>query len=224
MLQILYTIRYFLCHSHVIRMPFLCLSYVNRMYSHVTRMSFVCHSYLLVCHLYVTPMCSYIICMYSYAIRMSLVCTRMSSVCHSYVIRISLVCHPHVTRIYSYAIRMSLVCHPYVTLMYSYAICMSLVCTLCHLHVTGRWFYHEPSLLLHMDGCESFAQSEIVSFLFITGSYFQIRWCFPGSQLYFSILSLSMVLAWKFCSISYINEWTRLLHLICVNHLKEDMV
>ena len=146
MLQILYTIRYFLCHSHVIRMPFLCLSYVNRMYSHVTHMSFVCHSYLLVCHSYVTPMCSYIICMYSYAIRMSLVCTRMSSVCHSYVIRISLVCHPHVTRIYSYAIRMSLVCHPYVTLMYSYAICMSLVCTLCHLYVTGRWFYHEPSV------------------------------------------------------------------------------
>ena len=143
-------------------------------------MSFVCQSYVLACH--------------SYVIRMSLVCTRMSFVCHSYVliyylyvlvchsyvtgmylyvIRMSLVCHPHATRIYSYAIRMSLLCHPYVTLMYSYAICMSLVCTLCHLYVTGKWFYHETSLLLHMDDCESFAQSEIVSFLFLLGSYFQ---------------------------------------------------
>ena len=71
--------------------------------------------YALVCHPYVTGMCSY-------DIRMSLVCTRMSFVCHSYV----------------------LVRHSYVTHMYSFIIRLSLVCTRISPYDTRMWFYHEP--------------------------------------------------------------------------------
>ena len=92
----------FACHSRAIwmslvcaRMPFVCDSYVTRMYSFLirmslvyTRMSSVCHSYVLVCHLYV------------------ILRTGMSSVCPSYV----LICHPYVRRMHSYVIHMSLLC------------------------------------------------------------------------------------------------------------------
>ena len=87
---------------HVIHMSFIC-----------TRTTLICYLYILVCHPYVTCMCSYVI-------RMSLVCTRMSSVCHWYV----LVCHQYVTRTSRVCTRVSL----YVTRMYWYVICMSLVC------------------------------------------------------------------------------------------------
>ena len=46
------------CHSQVIRMQFVCHSYVNRMYSYATHMSFAYHLHVLVYHSYVTPMCS----------------------------------------------------------------------------------------------------------------------------------------------------------------------
>ena len=99
---ILLQIRYFERQLSVIRMSFVCHSYVflcTRMSLVYTRMSSVCHSYVLVCH-------PYVICIYSYVTRVSLVCTRMLSVCHSYV----LVCDPYVTGMYSYVTRMSLVC------------------------------------------------------------------------------------------------------------------
>ena len=97
------------------RMPFVCHSYVTRMYSYVilislvcTHMLFVCHSYVFVNHLYSCAIGMSLVCtrMSSVCTRMSLVCTRMSPVCHSYV----LVCHQYVTRMYSYVTRMSLVC------------------------------------------------------------------------------------------------------------------
>ena len=89
---------------------------------HVIRVSFLCHSYVIVYHPYATRI-------YSYVIRMSLVWTcmssvsiRMSSICHSYVIRMSLVCHPYVTR-------MSSVCHSYVICISLVCTRVSLVCT-----------------------------------------------------------------------------------------------
>ena len=145
----------------------ICLSLV------CTRTSSVCQSHLLVCHPYVTSMCSYVI-------SMSLVCTRMSSICHSFVIRmylhvIRMLCtgmssiyHSYVTRstcmlsvfhsrvlvCYPYVTNVSLVCHPYVSRMYSYVIRMSIVCTrmssvchlfvlVCQMYVTRMWFYHK---------------------------------------------------------------------------------
>ena len=115
-LQILYTVQYFLFHSHVICMSIVCTpkSHVynlcdTRVYAHLmhmslvwaltlsicTRMSSGCHSYVIVCHLYVT------------------LCARILFVCHSYVLHMS-----------------------YLTHMYLYVICMSLLCThmssVCH--------------------------------------------------------------------------------------------
>ena len=75
-LQILYMVHYFLCHSHVICISFVCAHIL----SICTRISFVCQSHVLVCHPYVTRI-------YLFVIRMPLVCTRMSSLCHSYVTR-----------------------------------------------------------------------------------------------------------------------------------------
>ena len=66
----------------------------------------LCHLYALMFYLYVLVCHSYISHMCSYVIRKLLVCTRMLSVYHPYVF----------------------LCHPYVTHMYSYVICMSLVC------------------------------------------------------------------------------------------------
>ena len=123
-------------------MPFVCHSYVNRMYSYVTRMLFVCQSCILVCHSYVTLMCTYINCIYLYAIRMSLVYIRMLSVSHSYVLicnGMSLVC----TRMWSVCHSCVLLCHRYVTRMYLHVIRMSLVSTrmssVCHLYVALPW-------------------------------------------------------------------------------------
>ena len=110
-----------LCHSYVIRMPFVYHSYVNGMSNVCTRM-------LLICHTDVIRMYSYVICILLVCtrkdvkeklsnflgIRILSVCTRMSSVCHSYV----LVCHLYVTRIYSYVIRVTLVCGFTVNLYY----------------------------------------------------------------------------------------------------------
>ena len=116
-LQILYTVWYFLCHSHVICMPFVCAHIL----SICTCMTFVCQSYVLVCHLYVTRM-------YSYVRRMSLVCSCMSSICKSNV----LVCQPYVTCMYSYVIPMSLVCTRMSFVCYSYVLVR-------HLYVVLPW-------------------------------------------------------------------------------------
>ena len=127
--QILYTVHNFLCHSHVICMPFVCQSYVLVCHTYVirmslacTRMSSACHSYVPVSHPYVTLKYSYVIYMslvcHSYVILMSLLCTHMSSVCHSYVILMSLLCTS-----------MSSVCHWYVLVCHGYAACM--------------WFYRD---------------------------------------------------------------------------------
>ena len=78
------------CHSYVL----VCHPYVSRVCSY----AIVYHSYVLVCHPYVTRMFLYVTRMYSYVIRMSFVCTRVSPVCHSYV----LVCHRYVTRMWFY--------------------------------------------------------------------------------------------------------------------------
>ena len=96
--------------SYVIRIPFVCQSYVLVCHTYVICMSLV----LRTCHSYITRVCSYFIYMYSYAIRMAVVCTGISSVCHSYVLvcngmplvytRMSFVRHSHL-----------LVCHPNVT-------------------------------------------------------------------------------------------------------------
>ena len=105
--QMLYTVSYFLCHSHVISMR-LHFTYI---YGYATRMSVVCtcmssecHSYVLVRHPYVTRMYSYVIRMSTVCthniIRMSLVFTRTSSVCHLCV----LLCHTYVNSMYSYII------------------------------------------------------------------------------------------------------------------------
>ena len=80
-------VSYFLSHSQVVRMPFVCRPYVNRLYS--SRTQLVCHSYVNRMYSYVTSMCSYIIFIYSHVIRMSLVCTLMLSVSNSYVV----ICH-----------------------------------------------------------------------------------------------------------------------------------
>ena len=86
----------------------------------------LCHLYALMFYLYVLVCHSYISHMCSYVIRKLLVCTRMLSVYHPYVF----------------------LCHPYVTHMYSYVICMSLVCGFT-IKVLGETLcLHEEKLII----------------------------------------------------------------------------
>ena len=86
----------------------------------------LCHLYALMFYLYVLVCHSYISHMCSYVIRKLLVCTRMLSVCHPYVF----------------------LCHPYVTHMYSYVICMSLICGFT-IKVLGETLcLHEEKLII----------------------------------------------------------------------------
>ena len=129
MLQILYSVYYFLCYLHVIRMAVVC-----------SRMSLICHSYVirnvrmysyvLACHLYVTRMLLYVTRIYSYVM-----------VCHSYV----LVCHPYLTRMYSYVIGMSLLCSR--TWVYHESFIGSIAVMLLYDLQAKRSFFHSICLL-----------------------------------------------------------------------------
>ena len=112
---------------HIIRMSFAC------QYSLISFfMSFVCARMWLVCHSYVTRMCSYI---------------SMLLVRRPYVTCISLVCHSYITRMYPFVTRVYhsyvCVCHPYLTHMYSYVTRISFACTcmssVYHSYVVLPW-------------------------------------------------------------------------------------